>query len=150
MALMKNQLTFNLVVPNAIKACQFYQKVFDGVPGEIYEFPEKQGLNEANIIVGGVRLRLMDENVTFDCYSPKKDQIGSIWLQIVVEDVEHTLNLCKEFGATITQEINEFMGTKHAEIQDPFGYTWTINQVIEEVSFEERYQFYQEFHENLN
>ncbi|MGX7196179.1 VOC family protein [Enterococcus olivae] len=144
---MSSQLTFTLVVPDAIEAMTFYETVFDGIRGEVYEFPDKTGLNEANITVGNVPLRLIDANPAFDCYPPNKDEIDSIWLQIVVEDVAAILEKSKTKGATVTQEINEFMGTKHAEIQDPFGYTWTINQILREVSFEERYRFYQEFHE---
>lgn len=34
-------------------------------------------------------------------------------------------------GAVVGQEVSEFMGTKYAEFTDPFGYTWTINQLFE-------------------
>lgn len=142
-----SQLTLNLIVPDALEAMEFYEKAFDGLRKEVYSFPDKTGLNEANIIVGDVALRLMDENPAFDCYSPKKEEIDSMWLQLVVPDVVATLQKAAALGATITQEPDEFMGTRHAEIVDPSGYTWTINQIIREVSFEERYRFYQEFHE---
>lgn len=104
-------------------------------------------MNEANIIVGTVDVRLIDENPVFDCYSPKKEELASIWLQITVTDVDAVIEKAKKRGAVVTQEPDEFLGTKHAEITDPFGYTWTINQILREVSFEERYQFYKEFHE---
>lgn len=142
---MSGKLTLNLVVPNAMEAMAFYEKVFDGKRGDVFHFPDKEGEDEANITVGNVELRLIDENASYSCYPPKKGEIDSIWLQIIVDDTEAVLKRSIDNGAVVGQEVSEFMGTKHAEITDPFGYTWTINQIIREVSYEERYQFYAEY-----
>lgn len=144
---MKNKLTLNMVVANAMEAMAFYEKVFDAKRGDVFHFPDKEGLNETNVIVGDVELRLIDENTSYSCHPPKKDEVDSIWLQIIVDDTEAVLKRAIENGAVVGQEASEFMGTKYAEITDPFGYTWTINQIIREVSYEERYQFYEEQHE---
>lgn len=144
---MGNQLTLNMVVANAMEAMAFYERVFDAKRGDVFHFPDKKGVNEANIIVGNVELRLIDENASYNCYPPKKGEIDSIWLQMIVNDVEVVLKRAIENGAVVGQEVSEFMGIKYAEITDPFGYTWTINQIIREVSYEERYQFYVEQHE---
>lgn len=141
---MGSKLTLNMVVADAMKAMEFYENVFDAKRGDVFHFPGKEGLNEVNLIVGNVELRLIDENASFNCYPPKKDEVDSIWLQMIVDDTEAVLKKAIENGASIGQEVSEFMGTKHAEITDPFGYTWTINQIIREVSYEERYQFYME------
>lgn len=145
---MDNKLTLNMVVSDAIEAMEFYERVFNAERGEIFHFPDKKGENAASVIVGGIELRLIDENASYDCHPPKKDETDSIWLQLNVEDVESTLKRALENNAEVSQEVNEFMGTKHAEIIDPFGYTWTINQVIQEMTFEERYQFYVELQES--
>lgn len=141
---MGSKLTLNLVVANAMEAMEFYERVFDARRGEVFHFPDKKGVNEANIIVGDVELRLIDENESYNCYPPKKGEVDSIWLQMIVDDTEAVLKRAIENGAVVGQEVSEFMGTKYAEITDPFGYTWTINQIIREVSYEERYQFYVE------
>lgn len=141
---MGSKLTLNMVVADAMKAMEFYENVFDAKRGDVFHFPGKEGLNEVNLIVRNVELRLIDENASFNCYPPKKDEVDSIWLQMIVDDTEAVLKKAIENGASIGQEVSEFMGTKHAEITDPFGYTWTINQIIREVSYEERYQFYME------
>ena len=145
---MGNKLTLNMVVENAMEAMEFYERVFDAKRGDIFHFPDRKGENETNIIVGNVELRLMDENASYDCYPPKKGEVDSIWLQMIVDDMEAVLKRAVENGAVIGQEVSEFMGTKNAVITDPFGYTWTINQIIREVSYEERYQFYVEQHES--
>jgi predicted lactoylglutathione lyase len=82
------------------------------------------------------------ENPEYSCSPPKQGEVDSIWLQIIVDDVDATLKKAVENGAVVCQEPAEFMGTRHAEITDPFGYTWTINRIIREISFEERYAFY--------
>lgn len=146
---MSNLLTFNLVVSDAIEAMNCYKDVFEGVTGDVYEFPDQEAANEANIQVGSVNLRLIDENPMFDCYPPKAGEIDSIWLQIVVDDVEAVLEKAKKYSVTVNQEINEFMGTKNCGIIDPYGYTWTINQILHEISFEERYAIYHESYENM-
>jgi PhnB protein len=137
-------LTLNLVVSDAMEAMEFYEKVFGAIRGEVYQFPGKTGENEANVIVGGVKLRLLDENAAYDCHPPKKEETESIWLQIVVENTDATLEKAVANGAAVGQEPSEFMGTRHAQITDPFGYTWTINQTLQEISFEERYRMYEE------
>lgn len=145
---MGSKLTLNMVVVNAMEAMEFYEKVFDAKRGDVFYFPDKKGVNEANVIVGDVELRLIDENASYSCYPPKKGEIDSIWLQLIVDDTEAVLKRAVENGAVVGQEVSEFMGTKYAEITDPFGYTWTINQIVREISYEERYQFYVEQQEN--
>lgn len=145
---MGSKLTLNMVVVNAMEAMEFYEKVFDAKRGDVFHFPDKKGVNEANVIVGDVELRLIDENASYSCYPPKKGEIDSIWLQLIVDDTEAVLKRAVEYGADVGQEVSEFMGTKYSEITDPFGYTWTINQIVREISYEERYQFYVEQQEN--
>lgn len=145
---MNNKLTLNMVVADAMEAMEFYEKVFDVKRGDVFHFPDKKGENEANITVGNVELRLIDENASYSCYPPKKGEVDSIWLQIIVADTDAVLKKAVENGAVVGQEPSEFMGTRYAEITDPYGYTWTINQIIREISYEERYQFYVENQES--
>lgn len=39
------EFTLNLVVTNALAALEFYEKVFEGERGEIYEFTNRQQEN---------------------------------------------------------------------------------------------------------
>ena len=144
-----SELTLNLVVSDAIKAMKFYEKVFGATRDEVYHFPNRSNSNEANVIVGGVSLRLIDENADFGCSPSKEDETSSIWLEIEVEDAESTLKKASIHGAKVEQELSEFMGTLNAQITDPYGYVWTINQVLKEVTFEERYRFYEELHSEM-
>jgi uncharacterized glyoxalase superfamily protein PhnB len=139
-----DKLTLNLVVSDALKAATFYEKVFNGTLGDIFSFSERTGENEANVTVGGLDIRLIDENASYRCFPPKEGEADSMWLQFETEDLDTCLRRALEYGATIGQEISEFMGTRYCEITDPYGYTWTVNQIIRKVSYEERYQFYKD------
>lgn len=37
------------------------------------------------------------------------------------------------------------MATSNGQFKDPFGYTWTVNKVIKEVSYQERYDIYNSY-----
>jgi uncharacterized glyoxalase superfamily protein PhnB len=141
-----SKLTLNLVVPDAMAAMEFYEKAFGAVRGEVYHFPNRKGANETNVTVGGVNLRLMDENADYSCFPPKKGEVDSIWLQLEVDDAGEALKKAVACGASVGQAPSEFMGVRFAEITDPSGYVWTVNQILREVSFEERYRFYEESH----
>ena len=92
---------------------------FDAKRGDVFHFPDRKGENETNIIVGNVELRLMDENASYDCYPPKKGEVDSIWLQMIVDDMEAVLKRAVENGAVIGQEVSEFMGTSRRGVLLP-------------------------------
>lgn len=140
----QNRLSLNFVVADALKALQFYECVLDATRVEIYAFPNRSQENEVNLIVGNVALRLIDANSNYDCFSPKLDQADSFWLQLIVDDVDLILARAERHGATEIQTASEFMGVRHAQFTDPFGYTWTIQQVLKEISFQDRYDAYAE------
>ncbi len=145
---MKNSL--NMIVSDAVKACKVYEYVFNGKVGDVFEFPERPKSNEANITISNLILRLVDENHEFDCYSPKKDEIDSIWLHIDVDDVETTHERAKEKGMTTVQPMQEHLGQKFVEVKDAFGYTWVLTQTLRESGYEERMGFYNEYHSGLD
>ena len=146
----ESKLTINLVVSNALNAMEYYERVFDASRGDIYQFENRIGENETNIIVGGVSLRLVDENSNYECFPPKAGEVDSLWLQIVVEDIEKVLEKALHHGGTLIQEVSEFLGVRNAILLDPFGYTWTINQILYEVSYEERLEYFKKLQEEIS
>ena len=136
----QNLLSLNLVGADALTALQFYEHVLDATRGDIYAFPKQSQENEVNLIVGNVALRLIDANPMYDCILPQIGQADSFWLQLMVEDVDQTLARAKHLGATAIQAPSDFMGVRHAQFTDPFGFTWTIQHVLKEISFQERYE----------
>ncbi|MFV0556214.1 MAG: VOC family protein [Lactovum sp.] len=145
---MKNLL--NMVVSDAIAASQLYVSVFDATLGEVFEFPDRPKSNEVNVSIGQFHLRLVDENIEFDCLSPKKDEVDSIWLSLQVDDAKCVLKKAKTHGMEIVTEMQEHLGQKFFEVKDPFAYTWVISQTIREVSYEEKMAFYNDYHSGLD
>lgn len=143
----QNRLTLNLVVSNALMALAFYEEVLDAKRGDVFDFSNRQQENEVTVFVGNVALRLIDANPLYDCVPPKEGETDSIWLQLLVDDVEATLARAERLGASAIQAPSEWMGMYHAQFTDPFGYTWTINQQLKEISFQDRYEAYLKFQE---
>ena len=143
------KLTINLVVSNALEALEYYENAFDGVRGEIMDFPKRKGCNEATVVVGGITLRLIDHNDALGTYAPKKGETDSMWLSMEVENADESLRKAIQYGGTPLQEPLEFLGTIHAQVRDPYGYTWTLSHVENQVTFEERYEFFEKFHADM-
>jgi len=144
------KINLNLVVSDAVEATKFYEELFHGRLGEVYEFSNRKNSNEATVYVGDLALRLVDENAEFECFAPKLGQVSSFWLQIEVADVEATLEKALKLGATKVREISEFLGSKNTEIVDPYGYTWVLNQELTVLSFEEKYRIFDGYHEEID
>ncbi len=140
----------NIIASDAIKACDLYKHVFDGVVGDIYEFPKRPQSNEANISIGNLHLRIIDENTDFECFSPKNNKTSPMWFQIDVKNIDVTCKKALDSGMKINTDIQEHLGQKFIEVIDEYGYTWVISQIINEVSYEERMAFYNEYHSGLD
>lgn len=140
----------NLVVSDSVKACKLYENVFNGESFDIFEFPNRPKSNEASIIIGNFTIRLIDENPEFECFAPTKNESCPIWFEINVEDLDSTYKRAIEYGMIPVQEINNHMGKRFAEVKDIYGYTWVISQVLQQVTYEERIDFYNKFHSELD
>ena len=141
-----SRLTLTMVVSDAVEAMEFYEECFGGTRGDVYIFSGVEKCNEAHITVGDVSLRLVDANDKFACFPPKKGETDSIWLAIEVTDCDKIFKKALQLGAKAGHEPLENLGILAAQIRDPFGYTWTINEEVEKKSFEERFEFYEKFH----
>ncbi len=51
---------------------------------------------------------------------------------------------------TTTLEINNHLVKNFAEAKDIYGYTWVISQTLKEVTYEERMDFYDKFHSEID
>lgn len=142
--------TLNMVVSDAIEACKLYEKVFEGKSFDIFEFPNRPNSNEVSVVIGDFTIRLIDENPEFECFSPTRNESCPIWFEVNVEDLDRTYKRVLENGMTTVQEINNHMEKRFAEVKDVYGYTWVITQVLREISYEERMEFYNKFHSELD
>ncbi len=140
------KVVLNMVVSNAIEASKLYKNVFDGETYDIFEFPNIRISNEASIVIGDIKIRLIDENPEFECFSPINNESYPVWFEVNVKNIESTYKKALEQGMITVQVINEHLGKKFAEVKDVYGFSWVISQTLREVTYNERKDFYDKFY----
>lgn len=134
----------DLVVKDSLAALKQYQAIFDIEVIEQTNYPT--GLNEVVFTIYGTRFHLLDENPEYHLVAPTQENPQSIWFNVLVPDIHETFLKAVDSGATPIQEVTEMqeMGVSNATFLDSFNYTWMLNQIHREVSFEERDVYFKE------
>jgi uncharacterized glyoxalase superfamily protein PhnB len=125
-------------VHDVLKAFVLYEKVFGAAAVEKTAFD--RGLNEVVFTIFGSRFHMLDENPEYGLAAPKEGQSGSIWFNILVEQIQPVYDAALELGFTAVQPLQDLpaYGVKNAMLKDPFGIVWMLHQIDKIVSFEER------------
>ena len=126
-----------IAVSDASKAIDFYKAAFGAV--ELYRLidPESGKIGHAELTINGGMLMLSDEYPAFN-KSPQSLGGVSARLCIMVDNVDAMAERAKAAGATVTRPpTTEFYGCRGANLRDPFGHEWMLQQIVEQVSPEE-------------
>lgn len=134
----------DLVVKDSLVTLAFYASIFDVKRIEVGDFI--QGQNEVVIEIEGTRFHMLDENVEYQLVAPKEGSQLPIWFNVIIEDITETYNKAMNAGGKGIQPPTAMkeMGVTNALFADPFGYTWMLHQIHEEISYEERVKFFEE------
>ncbi|MBD2846680.1 VOC family protein [Paenibacillus sp. IB182496] len=133
-------LTPFLAVGDPAAAIAFYERVFGARAKGVTEFE----VNGASMIVhadldfGDGFLQLGAANPAYKLVLPPGDGQACYSLSIYVPDVDRTLALAVEAGATVREPAANFVsGDRYASILDPVGVRWSIMTRVEDLSDEE-------------
>ena len=137
-------IEINMVVPDSIKAMEFYGRIFDVKQVEVSDFGP--GRSETVFTIYGASFHLLDENPQFHLIAPKEGDPKPMWINITVPDIAKTYASalakgCKEIFPITTMEA---LGLKNAMFSDPFGYGWMLHQIDKVISHEERMRILRE------
>lgn len=133
-----HSVTPYLVVDNAAKALEFYQKALNAK--EILRLPAAGGqkIGHAEIKIGDSQIMLSDEYPEMDVRSPKALGGTPASFMIYVEDVDKAFEQAVKAGGTPLQPVeNQFWGDRTGTFVDPFGHKWMLGTHVEDVSPEE-------------
>ncbi|HEX9760887.1 MAG TPA: VOC family protein [Candidatus Acidoferrales bacterium] len=126
-----------LCVRGAAAAIEFYKNAFGAT--EIGRLTQPDGkIVHAEIEIGGAMIMLADELPEYGFLSPQT--IGGVPLKIHLyfDDVDALVRQAVAAGARLTRPVkDEFYGHREGQLTDPFGYTWLVSTVKEELSFAE-------------
>jgi uncharacterized glyoxalase superfamily protein PhnB len=124
-----------IAVGDANAAIEFYKRAFGAE--ELFRLvdPASGKIGHAELRVGGGLLMISDEYPGFGALSP--DSIGgsAVKLHIDVENAQQVVQSAEAAGATVLRKLElQFHGCKQALLADPFGYSWFVSELVEQVS----------------
>jgi len=128
-----------LAFRNAAKAIEFYQNAFGA--RETFRFENEFGIGHAEIMIGNSVIMVANEWPEGGRYSPETSGSSAVGMALQVPDVDGFVEHAVAAGAKLQGEIkDQFYGRRDANLLDPFGYTWNVSTVKEEMSLEEMHR----------
>ena len=132
-----NTITPYLIVREAAKALDFYQRALGG--RELMRMAAPNGtVMHAELQFGDSKIMLADEFPAMQALSPPTIGGTPLTILLYVEDVDAVAARALAAGAKLLQPVkNQFYGDRAGTIEDPFGHRWTLATHVEDVPPEE-------------
>ncbi len=124
---------------NPARAIEFYKAAFGAK--ETMRFEHEGHIPHAEIMIGDSLIVVSDEWPQGGRLSAETLGASPIALQIIVPDVDRFVERAVAAGAKIKKAVtDQFYGRREGTVVDPFGYSWGITTVTEEMSVEEMHR----------
>ena len=121
------------------KAIEFYTKALGAK--ETFRFEIGGDIPHAEIVIGNSTINLSGEWPEGGRFSAETLGSSPISMSVSVDDVDGFVEHAVAAGMKIVRPVkDQFYGIRDATLLDPFGYSWNIRAVIEELSVEEMYR----------
>jgi PhnB protein len=131
--------TPRLTFKDAAKAIEFYKQAFGAK--ENMRFEVGGSIPHADITIGDSRIILSEEWPEGGRFSAETLGSSPVQLSLQVEDVDSFAKRAVTAGLkTILPIKDQFYGRREGSFVDPFGYTWNISTVKEEMSVDEMHR----------
>ena len=122
-----------LRVKGAAEAVAFYKKAFGAK--ELFRLTMGDRLGHAEIDINGCVIMLSDEFPEMGVLGPKTLKGTTVTLAIMVANCDAAVAKAVSAGAKCTRPAtDEFYGDRSAQVEDPFGHVWMLQQNIETVA----------------
>jgi PhnB protein len=121
---------------DAAKAIEFYKRALGA--RETFRFEAGGHVAHAEIAIGDSVIMLSEEWPEGGRFSAETLGNSPIWLSLRVDDVDALAEKAIAAGMNVKRPIqDQFYGHRDVLLTDPFGYTWSVFTVKEEMSVEE-------------
>jgi len=118
------------------KAMEFYAKAFGAK--ETFRFENELGVGHAEMKIGDSVIMFSEEWPEGGRYSAETWGHSPVSMEINVPDVDSFVERAVAAGAKVLRPLaDQFYGYREATLLDPFGYTWSIRTLKEEMPVEE-------------
>lgn len=126
-----------LIVPDGVRAIEFYQQAFGAQ--ELLRLADPSGkIGHAEIKIGNSPIMLAEEFPDMGYRSPRSLGGTPVSICLYVEDVDTLFNQAVAAGGKVQRPVqDQFYGDRSGTLSDPFGHVWTISTHKEDVTPEE-------------
>jgi PhnB protein len=124
---------------DAAKAIEFYKQAFGAK--ETFRFEAGGHVAHAEMTIGDSVIMLAEEWPEGGRFSAETLGASTVQMVIRVEDVDRFAEKAVAGGLTVRRAVqDQFYGHRDVLLSDPFGYTWSVFTVKEEMSVEEMHR----------
>jgi len=145
----EDQFIPQLIVRGGPAALEFYEKVFGAEGVDRMMTPDGARLIHGELLLDGHKFFVSDEFSASEggsCKSPHTLGGTGVRITILVDDAKQTVDRAAAEGARVIRPVQEmFWGARYAQIVDPFGHEWGINQQVKQQSPQETQAAAKEF-----
>ncbi|HEY1262164.1 MAG TPA: VOC family protein, partial [Terriglobales bacterium] len=128
-----------LTYKHAAAAIDFYTQAFGAK--ELFRFEVGGGIAHAEIKIGDSVLALSEEWPEGDRFSAETLGASPVQVSLRVDDVDAFAARAVTAGLKVLIPVrDQFYGRREGTFLDPFGYTWNLGMVTEEMPVEEMYR----------
>jgi len=128
---------------SAAKAIEFYKKAFGAK--ETFRFENELGVGHAEMMIGDSVIMFAEEWPEGGRYSAETWGHSPVSMVINVPDVDAFVEHAVAAGAKLLHPVaDQFYGYREGTLLDPFGYTWGVHTVKEEMPVEEMHRRFRE------
>ena len=131
--------TPRLAFRDPAKAIEFYKEALGAQ--EKFRFQVGDSIPHAELRIGESTINLTGEWPEGGRFSAETLGNSPVWMSLQVPDVDAFTEHAVEAGMKLVRgPQNQFYGHRDATLQDPFGYTWGVFSVTEEMPVEEMHR----------
>lgn len=130
-------VTISLTVKDVAGALDFYAKAFGAQ--ESLRMPMPDGtVVHAEFSIGATPMYISCESEDWDAFPNQPNQSASCLFSVGTDDCDAAFQRALEAGATpIEEPKDQFWGCRTGVVRDPYGYRWSLRQVVEILSEDE-------------
>lgn len=138
-AAVRTKASPRIAFKDTAKAIDFYKAAFGAK--EIMRFETPGGIPHAEVEIGDSILFLTDEWPEGGRFSAETLGHSPVSITLTVPDVDASVARAVAAGAQVVRPVaNQFYGHREGTVVDPFGYSWAVSTVTEEMSVEEMHR----------
>jgi PhnB protein len=132
-----HSVTTYLVVDNAKRAIEFYERAFGAKEGMRMDGPGGK-ISHAELKIGDSMIMLSDEMPGTGARSPKSLGGTTAGIFLYLEDVDSVFKQAVSAGAKVDMQLaDQFWGDRFGRLTDPFGHSWSLATHKEDVAPDE-------------